>query len=77
MSRFVWPEVFTNSDFVFDGHKAEAIADGLSGWAICQSGGTPPKLFGQAMVKIGKVLGVSAIPENLRTLADEFLEQGR
>lgn len=76
---YFWPEVFTNLEFVYEGPdaKARAIADGLSGWGNCHAGAERPEFFGQGMVKIAKVLGVTATPENLKSLADEFLEQGR
>lgn len=74
-----WPEVFTNPDFVYVGLdvKAKAIADGLTGWGNCMAGVEPPKSgnFGKAMVKITKIIGIAATPDNLDSLADEFLAQ--
>lgn len=81
----IWPKVFTNPGFKYPDSDVEpcwekirkmAIADGLSGWAICMTRLSEiPKEFGRGMVKIATVLRSSASPENLTKLANEILEQ--
>ena len=70
-----WPEVFTNPSFSLSGKcQAEVVAMGLIGWAYCKMGNKPPGTFGDGMVKIGEVIGCTAIEDNLHRLADEFLK---
>lgn len=75
----IWPEVFTNPDFAYVGKDAKptAITDGLCGWGNCHAGAKLPESggFGKGMVKIGKILSISATPDNLNRVADEFLAQ--
>ena len=52
--------------------KKRALADGLEGWAICMSGGSMPKLFGDGMVKIGSLLDEMATYDNLMKVATEY-----
>ncbi len=79
--HFIWPEVFTNENFNYDVndhlHKKLALANGLVGWAICMSGGAPPKLFGVAMVKIGSLLDEMATHDNLLKVAIEYKNRTR
>ena len=73
----IWPVVFNVTNFEYTGPNAhdEAMADGLTGWALCMSGNTPPQHFGYAMLKIGKVLGVMSLPDALMGLAIARKEQ--
>ena len=78
--KMLWPEVFTNpgynySQFKKHDQKACACADGLEGWGNCISGlaDMPPNgQFGWALIKISKVLGISATKENLMAYADKL-----
>ena len=92
MPTYEWPAVFTDETFEYDApdpqiNRDSAVVDGLSGWAICMSGGgvdSPeererrcgiPNNFGKGMVKIHKVLGVSPTPDRLEKMADERRNQ--
>ena len=69
-----WPEVFTNSHFVYgsdDSDKLCAVADGLIGWGNCCAGNKPPEGFGKGMVEVSRRIGSSALPENLHALAEK------
>lgn len=72
----VWPDVFIEVDYEYPEHnkKEMAVADGLMGWALSMWGYKPPENFGQGLVKIGKIIGEAATPENLKRLADEILK---
>jgi len=69
-----WPRVIVDPNYEYAGEhiKECATADGLSAWGMCMAGNEPPKNFGQAMIKIGKIVGVLATPENLMKV--EFVE---
>ena len=69
----IFPEILVNPDFEYpEGTKQPhtAVADGLSGWGCCMAGDTPPKFFGEGMVKIWKITGVSSSPESLGKFAE-------
>lgn len=71
-----FPQVFEKGEQNYSHDKegkCSAIADGLSGWALCMSGNKQPEKFGQGMAAIAVFLGISALPENLSKLADEML----
>lgn len=72
----IWPEVFTTGKIytVSKEGKAQAVADGLCGWANCMSGNTPPPEFGEGMTQIGSFLGIVPLAENLHKLADEIIK---
>ena len=74
----IFPEILTNEDFEYpEGTKQPetALADGLSGWGCCMAGGTPSESFGKGMVKIGKIVGVSATPDSLSNMADILIKK--
>ena len=61
-----FPEVFTNKCFEYKPCDIDlAHCDGLMGWALCMSGNHPPENFGNGMIKIGKLLGITPQHENL------------
>ena len=68
-----WPASVLDESFEYTVEHAQALAcaDGLVAWANCMMGRTPPKNFGMAMVKIGKVLGIVPSPDNLSRYCDE------
>jgi len=69
MGISTFPEVFTNLKFEYkQDEKALAHCDGLMGWALCMGGNKPPENFGLGMIKIGKILGITPIHENLMQL---------
>ena len=68
-----FPKVFTYPDSVeypnnHDGYLI-AVADGLTGWALCYNGLEPPPRFGEGMVKIQERIGISPLPENLMKIS--------
>ena len=72
----IWPRVIVDPNYEYAGEniREQALADGLSAWGICMAGNKPPQNFGLAMVKIGKIVGVLATPENLMEVAIDFKE---
>ena len=48
------------------------VAMGLTMWANCMAGNTPPEYFGMWMVKAGERLGISPLPENFRAEAKKI-----
>jgi hypothetical protein len=52
----IWPKVFINGVEKYT-DKKQAIADAYCGWALCMSGESPVKNFGEGMVFIGEYLG--------------------
>jgi hypothetical protein len=71
----IWPEVFENEDFKYKkGEESKACADGLVGWGNCYCE-APPEGFGKGMVKIGRVLDIAPIAENLVKYADGLEEK--
>ena len=71
-TAYQWPRVIVDSGYEYVGEniKERALADGLMAWGICMAGNKPPDNFGLAMVKIGKIVGVLATPENLMEAAN-------
>lgn len=71
----IWPESFEKGKVDPKAPKAQLVADGLSAWAICMSGGTPIEKFGEVMVEIGARLNISPTSENLmeysKTMTDK------
>lgn len=69
-----WPRVIVDPDYEYTGEniKERALADGLSAWGVCMAGNKPPENFGFAMVKIGKIVGVLATPENLMEVSLDY-----
>ena len=67
----LWPQVVWDTDYENTGEfvKERATADGLVAWANCMAGNQPPANFGWAMIKIGKVTGVSPTHDNLMEVA--------
>ena len=67
----IWPEIFLTGieptkTKNHPNRKAILCADGLAGWALCQSGNKPPKNFGNGMVIISSVIGIeNSLPETL------------
>lgn len=55
-------------------YKASICADALMDWAICIAGDKPPQKFGEGMVEVHKLLGVSATPESLKEYGKKFLQ---
>jgi len=73
ITKFIWPEVFTNEHFEYPNDSncfAMATADGLMGWGNCYAGEKPPSNFGKAMLKISKIVG-TATPDGLMEVADD------
>lgn len=68
----VWPEVFMTGKLTSQDERS-AIADGLVGWANCQMGSKPPEKFGEGMVAIGQLLGISATGEKLMEYSEKFV----
>jgi len=54
-------------------YNAWICAKALGDWGICMVGGTPPQKFGEGMVEVSKLLGVSASPESLKEYADTLI----
>ena len=69
-----WPRVIFDPNHEYAGEfiKERAMADGLTAWGLCMAGNNPPKGFGEAMIKIGKIVGVMATPENLMEVSKHF-----
>jgi len=69
-----WPRVIVDPDFEYVGEhiKERATADGLTAWGLCMAGNNPPGGFGTAMIKVSKIIGALATPENLMKV--EFAE---
>ncbi len=74
-----WPAVVMVVDFQYDMEDTDvrdrALSDGLKSWANCECGNKPPKNFGQGMLKIGKVLGIMPIIEELEKYYDTHFDQ--
>lgn len=54
-------------------YKAWICAKALRDWGCCMAGSTPPAKFGEGMVQVGKLLGVSASPESLMEYSKQLL----
>lgn len=74
-----WPEVFTDEMFEYDLRDPDtskiALIDGFIGWANCY-GSNIPEGFGRGMQKIGIVLGISPVVDNLLVFADKQQKKG-
>ena len=76
-----WPEVFITGNYNLARSRAKACADGLMGWGLCMGGkfltNKPahefiPKKFGEGMVAIGRFLGITPLPEDLKEYAENL-----
>lgn len=54
-------------------YKASICAKALMDWGVCMAGTRPPQKFGEGMVQVSKLLGVSASPESLKKYADTLV----
>ena len=54
-------------------YKASICAKALFDWGICMMGKTPPQKFGDGMVQVSQLLGVSASPESLKEYASTLI----
>ncbi len=73
-----WPKVFEFANYSYShneviDNRRQAVADGLTGYSLLSQGRAMPAYYGEGMVKIANVLGVTATSANLHTLADEIL----
>lgn len=66
------PIWFTVEDVENENNEGALLAIGLTNWANCMAGNTPPEYFGEMMVVIGKKLGIAPTPENVKQKADEW-----
>lgn len=67
----IFPEIFITGKLPEGFTKKSLIADGLVGWALCETGNTPPENFGKAMILIGEYTG-DATPDGLMRLANKI-----
>ena len=56
-----------------DQYKAWVCSKALCDWGICMMGAKLPEKFGEGMVQVGKLLGVSAAPESLKEYGNKFI----
>ena len=54
-------------------YKASICAKALGDWGNCMAGNRPPQKFGEGMVQVSQLLGVSASPESLKEYADTLV----
>ena len=57
-------------DVTEEHYKASICAKALGDWGICMAGTRPPQKFGEGMVEVRKLLGVSSDPDSLMEYAD-------
>lgn len=61
------------NNFSEEDYKAWICAKALSDWGICIAGVQIPAKFGEGMVQVGKLLGVSASPNSLMEYSKSLL----
>lgn len=54
-------------------YKASVCAKALMDWGVCMAGTRLPQKFGEGMVQVSKLLGVSASPESLKEYASTLV----
>lgn len=54
-------------------YKAWICAKALCDWGICMAGTRPPTKFGEGMVQVSQLLGVSASPDSLMEYSKQLL----
>lgn len=62
------PDNVTEQDY-----KAWICSKALSDWGVCMMGKKLPTTFGEGMVKVSELLGVSADPNSLMEYSKEFI----
>jgi len=65
----IFPNVFITGQLENEIDERILCAYALCGWANCEAGATPPKMFGAGMVAISKQLGISAAPGSIEKFA--------
>lgn len=71
-----YPEVFITgklpTDYPPEAYEALLTADALSAWGLCIAGVEMPEKFGEGMMMIGTVLGITMTPENVMAHSKKF-----
>lgn len=60
-------------DVTEEHYKASVCAKALMDWGICMTGTRLPQKFGDGMVQVSKLLGVSANPQSLKEYANKLI----
>jgi len=69
---YMFSEISLTGELPEESYNNLVLAHALCDWGAVMAGAVPPKKFGEGMVKVADLLGVSGTPDSLMELAKKM-----